>query len=177
MTFLFCFPNDLSCMESNLQRTQKNTQIIIGIFILAYTIVFTSCFFDNTKEDTFKIIQSNMIELNIIYYFFSIYYISCHYYRIHTINKQLNNNLKLFFKIYINYWFYFLYIAWIGLTIYMILFHFTYIIVLPEPDNMKASLVIFLHLLNTAYSVLQLFFDICCNYRPRQTNEIPYQRS
>jgi len=177
MSFLVCFPSDLSCMESSLQRTQKNTQIIIGIFILTYTIIFTSCFFDNKKKDAFKIIQSNMIELNIIYYFFSIYYISCHYYRIHTINKQLNNNLKLFFKIYINYWFYFLYIAWIGLTIYMILFHFTYIIVLPEPDNMKASLVIFLHLLNTAYSVLQLFFDICCNYRPRQTNEIPYQRS
>lgn len=177
MTFLFCFPNDLSCMENNLQITQKNKQLIIGIFILTYTIIFTSCFFDNKKEDSFKIIQSNMIELNIIYYFLSIYYISCHYYRIYIINKPLSNNLKLFFKLYINYWFYFLYIAWIGLTTYMILFHFNYIIVLPKADNMKASLVIFLHLINIVYSVLQLFFDFCFNYQPQQTSEIPYQRS
>lgn len=177
MSCLVCFPKDLSCMETNLQRTEKNTQIIIGIFILSYTIIFTSCFFDKNKESSFQIISSNMIELNIIYYFFSIYYISCHYYRIKILNKPISNNLKLFFKIYINYWFYLLYFVWIGLTIYMILFHFNYIIVLPEPNNMKASLVIFFHLLNVAYSVLRLFCDVCFNFETQQSNEIPYQRS
>jgi len=65
MTFLFCFPNDLSCMENNLQITQKNTQIIIGIFILTYTIVFTSCFFDNKKR---RYIQNDSIKYDGIKY-------------------------------------------------------------------------------------------------------------
>jgi len=177
MSCLICFPNDLSCMENNLQKTPKNTEIVTGIFILCYTIIFTSCFFDKNKESAFQMIQSNMIELNIIYYFFSIYYISCHYYKIKILHKPISDNLKLFFKIYINYWFYLLYFVWIGLTTYMILFHFNYVIVLPESNNMKASMVGFFHLLFIAYSIMRLFFDFCCSYRSSLTNDIPYQRS